>query len=118
MIPRLLFEAGPERYVVGEGGEDGFAVFSLRGGKEHAVRLEAAHFAGRKIGDDDDAATDEVFRGVPLGYARKDLASGKVGAEVYFEAQELVGFRDALSDDDLSYAKLDFYEVVDGDLRG
>jgi len=78
------------------------------------VGFEAAHFAGGEVGDDDDLAADEVFRGVPLGDAGEDLAL--FVAEVDFEAEELVGFGDALGDEDLGYAELDFYEVVDGDL--
>ena len=34
-----LFEAGAWGYVFAEGGEDGFAVFSVAGGEEHAVGL-------------------------------------------------------------------------------
>ena len=88
------------------------------GGEEHAVGLEAAHFAGGEVGDDDDAAADEFFRGVALGDAGEDLAGREVGAEVYFEAEELVGFGDALGDVDLGDAEFDFDEVVDGDLWG
>ncbi len=72
-----LLEAGAGGDVVrvGEGGEDGFAVFAVRGGEEHAVGLEAAHLAGGEVGDDDDAAADEFFGGVPLGDAGEDLAA-------------------------------------------
>src|ERR1700679_3577791 len=42
--------------------------------------------------------------------------AGGVGAEVYFEAEELVGFGNALGDEDLGYAEFDLGEVVDGDL--
>ena len=80
--------------------------------------LEAAHLAGGEVGDDYDAAADQFFRGVELGYAGQDLAGGEVGAEVYFEAEELVCFWDALGYGDLGYTELDFDEVVDGDLRG
>ncbi len=59
---------------------------------------------------------DELFGGVPLGYAGEDLAL--FVAEVDFEAEELVGLGDALGDDDFGYAEVDFYEVVDDDLRG
>ena len=41
--------------------------------------FEAAHLAGGEVGDDDDAAADEVFGGVPLGDAGEDLARGRVG---------------------------------------
>ncbi len=78
------------------------------------MRFEAAHLAGGEIGDDDDAAADEVFGGVPLGDAGEDLAA--FVAEIDFEAEELVGLGDALADEDLGYAQLDFGEVVDGDL--
>ena len=78
------------------------------------MRFEAAHLAGREVGDDDDAASDEVFGGVPLGDAGEDLA-GFV-AEIDFEAEQLVGFGDALGDKDFSYAELDFGEVLDADL--
>ena len=111
-----LFEAGAEGDVFAEGGEDGFAVFSVDGGEEHAVGLEAAHLAGGEVGDDDDLAADEFFGGVPLGDAGEDLAF--FVAEVDFEAEEFVGLGDALGDDDLGYAEIDFDEVVDGDLWG
>ena len=78
--------------------------------------FEAAHLAGREVRDHDDAASDELFGGVPLSDAGEDLAA--LVAEVDFEAEELVGFGDALGDFDLGYAELDFDEVVDGDLRG
>ena len=78
--------------------------------------LEAAHLAGGEVGDDDDLAADELFGGVPLGYAGEDLA-GFV-AEVNFEAEEFVCFGDALGYEDFCYAEIDFYEVVDGDLWG
>ena len=78
--------------------------------------LEAAHLARGEVGDDDDAAADELFGGVPLGYAGEDLAL--FVAEVDFEAEELVGLGDALGDEDFGYAEVDFGEVVDGDLRG
>ena len=78
--------------------------------------FEAAHLAGGEVGDDYYAAADELFRGVPLGYAGEDLAL--FVAEVDFEAEELVGFGDALGDEDLGYAEVDFDEVVDGYLGG
>ena len=99
----------------GDGGEDGFAAF-LAPGEEHAVGFEAAHFAGGEVGDDDDAAADEVFGGVPLGDAGEDLAF--FVPEVDFEAEEFVGFGDALGEEDFGDAELDFDEVVDGDLGG
>ena len=113
-----LLEAGAVGDVFGEGGEDGFAAF-FAGGEEHAVGFEAAHLAGSEVGDDGDAAADELFGGVVLGDAGEDLAG--LVAEVDFEAEELVGFGDALGDDDLGDAEVDFEEVVDGDgggLRG
>ena len=76
--------------------------------------LEAAHLAGGEVGDDDDVAADELFGGVPLGDAGEDLAL--FVAEVDLEAEELVGLGDALGDDDLGDAEIDFGEVVDGDL--
>ncbi len=112
----LLFEAGAECDLFAEGGEDGFAVFAFGGGEEHAVGLEAAHLAGGEVGDDDDAATDEFFGGVPLGYAGEDLAF--FVTEIDFEAEELVGFGDALGDDDFGDAEVDFHEVVHCDLWG
>ena len=78
--------------------------------------LEAAHLAGGEVGDDYDVFSEELFGGVPLGDAGEDLAF--FVAEIDFEAEELVGFGDALGDDDLGYAEIDFYEVVDGDLWG
>ena len=113
-----LLEAGAEGEVVGvgEGGERGLAAFGGAGGEEHAVGLEAAHLAGGEVGDDDDAAAEEVFGGVPLGDAGKDLAA--LVAQVDFEAEELVGLGDALGDEDLGDAELDLGEVVDGDLGG
>ena len=111
-----LLEAGAEGDVFAEGGEDGFAVFSVAGGEEHAVGLQAAHLAGGEIGDDDDFAPDQLFGGVPLGDAGEDLA-GFV-AEIDFEAEKLVGFGDALGYDDFGYAEVDLDEVVDGDLGG
>ncbi len=78
--------------------------------------LEAAHLAGGEVGDDDDAAADELFGGVPLGDAGEDLAF--FVAEVDFEAEELVGLGDALGDEDFGYAEIDFDEVVDGDRAG
>ena len=71
---------------------------------------------GARLAMTDDAAADEFFGGVPLGYAGEDLAF--FVAEVDFEAEELVGLGDALGDDDLGYAEVDFDEVVDGDLWG
>ena len=50
-----------------------------------------------------------------LGDAGQDLAAGKVGTEIDFEAEELVGLGDALGDDDLGDAEIDLGEVVDGD---
>ena len=111
-----LLEAGAEGDVFGEGGEDGLAVFAVRGGEQHAVGLEAAHLAGGEVGDDDDVAADEFFGGVPLGDAGEDLAL--FVAEIDFEAEELVGLGDALGDEDLGDAEVDLDEVVDGDLRG
>ena len=78
--------------------------------------LKTAHLAGGEVCDDDDAAAEEVLRGVPLGDAGEDLAF--LVAEVDFKAEELVGFGDALADDDLGDAELNFAEVVDGDLGG
>ncbi len=54
-----------------------------------------------------------------LGDAGKDLAARRIeiGAEVDFEAKQFVGLGDALGDDDLRDAKIDFGEVVDGDGR-
>ena len=75
--------------------------------------FEAAHLAGGEVGDDDDAAADELFGGVPLGDAGEDLAA--FGAEVDFEAEEFVGLGDALGDEDLGDAEVDLGEVVDGD---
>ena len=43
---------------------------------------------------------------------------GKFGAQVDFEAEQLVGLGDALGDDDLGDAEVDLGEVVDGDERG
>ena len=80
------------------------------------MRLESTHFAWGEVGDDDDAASDEFFGGVPLGDAGEDLA-GFV-AEVDLEAEKLVGFGDVFGDDDAGDAEIDFDEVVDGDLRG
>jgi hypothetical protein len=111
-----LAEAGAEGYVFGEGGEDGFAVVAVGGGEQHAVGFEAAHLAGGEVGDDDDAAAEEVFGGVPLGDAGEDLAA--LVAEVDLEAEELVGLGDAFGDDDLGYAQVDFYEVVYRNLWG
>ena len=109
-----LLEAGAEGDLFAEGGEDGFAVFSVAGGEEHAMGFEAAHLAGGEIGDDDDFATDQLFGGVPLGDAGEDLAL--FVPEVDLEAQELVGLGDAFGDDDFGYAEVDLDEVVDGDL--
>ena len=111
-----LFEAGAVGDVFCEGGEDRLAAF-FAGREEHAMGLEAAHFAGGEVGDDDDLAAYEFFRGVELGDAGEDLAAA-FGAEVDFEAEELVGFGDALGEEDFGYAEFDFDEVVDGDRRG
>ncbi len=113
-----LFEAGAQGDLVGvgEGGEDGLAVFAVGGGEEHAVGFEAAHLAGGEIGDDDDAASDEFFGGVPLGDAGEDLTL--FVAEVDLEAEEFVGLGDAFGDEDLCYSEVDFGEVVDRDLWG
>jgi hypothetical protein len=78
------------------------------------VGFEAAHLAGGEVGDDDDASTDELFGGVPLGDAGEDLPL--FVAEIDFEAEEFVGFGNAFADEDLSDAELDLGEVVDGDL--
>ena len=75
--------------------------------------FEAAHLAGGEVGDDDDCFAEELFGGVPLGYAGENLAL--FVAQIYFEAEELVGLGDAFGDGDLGYAELDFGEVVDGD---
>ena len=83
-------------------------------GEEHAVGLEAAHLAGGEVGDDDDAASNEIFRGVPLGDAGEDLTL--FVAEVDLEAEEFVGLGDALGDEDAGDAEVYLGEVVDGDL--
>ena len=114
--PLCLLQAGAECDVFAEGGEDGLAVFAVRGGEQHAVGLEAAHLAGGEVGDDDDVAADQFFGGVPLGDAGEDLAL--FVAEIDFEAEELVGLGDALGDEDAGDAEIDLDEVVDGDLRG
>src|SRR6185437_10290182 len=111
-----LFEAGAEGDLFAEGGEDGLAVFAVRGGEQHAVRLEAAHLAGCEVGDDDDVAADQLLGGVPLGDAGEYLPL--FVAEVDFEAEQLVSLGDALGDEDAGDAEVDFNEVVDGDLRG
>ena len=97
---KVLLESRAEGDVFAEGGEDGLATFAVRSGEQHAVGFEPAHLAGREVRDHDDAAADEVFGRVPLCYARQDLAFA-VGAEVDFEAQQLVGLGDALGDEDL-----------------
>jgi len=111
---RVLFEAGAGGNVFAEGGQDGLAAFFARGEK-HAVGFQTAHFARGEVGNDHDLAADQVLGCVPLGDAGEDLTL--FVAEVDFEAEELVGFRDALSYENLGYAELDFDEVVDGDLR-
>ena len=78
------------------------------------MRLESTHLARREVGDDDDAAPDEVFRGVPLGDAGEDLTLFE--AEIDFESEQFVGLGDALADQHLGNAKLYLREVVDGDL--
>ena len=113
---KRLFETRTKGDVFSKGREDGFSVFAVAGGQQHAVGFEAAHLAGGEIGDDDDAAADELFGGVELGDAGEDLTL--FVAEIDFEAEELVGFGDALGDDDLGDAEVDLDEVVDGDLRG
>ena len=82
-----------------------------RGGQQHAVRLEAAHLARSKVGDDHDLAADQLLRLVVLRDAGQDLAL--LVAEIDFEAQELVGLGNALGDEDLGDAQVDFDEVVD-----
>jgi hypothetical protein len=77
------------------------------------VRLQAAHLAGCEVGDDDDAAADELFGRVPLGDAGENLTL--FCAEVDLEAEELVGLGDALADEDFGDAEFDLCEVVDGD---
>ena len=69
---------------------------------------------GGEVGDDGDGAADEFFGLVPLGDAGKDLAL--FVTEIDFEAEELVGFGDALGDEDAGDAEVDLDEVVDGDL--
>ncbi len=76
--------------------------------------FEAAHLAWGEVGDDDDAASDQLLGGVPLGDAGEDLAL--FVAEVDLKAEEFVGLGDALADEDLGDAELDLGEVVDGDL--
>ncbi len=78
--------------------------------------FEATHLARGQVGDDNDAASDQLLRRVPLGDAGEDLAA--LRAEIDFEAQQLIGLRDALADDDLGHAEVDLDEVVDGDGRG
>ena len=46
--------------------------------------LQAAHLAGREIGDDHDATAEELFRRVMLGDTGEDLAAREIGAEVDF----------------------------------
>jgi len=70
----------------------------LRGGEEHAVGFETAHLARGEVGDDDDHAADESSGAYPLGDAGEYLAAFR--AEVDFESEELVGFEDALGDQD------------------
>ena len=79
------------------------------------MRFQTAHPAGRKVGDDDDAAADQLLRRVPLGNAGEDL-TGLI-AQIDLEPQQLVGLGDALGDKDLGDAQVDLDEVVDGDLR-
>ena len=78
------------------------------------MRFEAAHLAGGEVRDDDDIAANEIFGRVPLGDAGEDLTL--FIPEVDLEAEEFVGFWDALGDDDLGDAEIDFDEVVNGDL--
>ncbi len=109
------FRRAPEFDVLQETGEDRCAGRADRGGDDHPLRLQAAHLAWGEIGYDDYLAADEGFGGVVLGDAGEDLAAREVGAEIDFEAEEFVGFWDALGDDDLRDAEIDLGEVVDGD---
>ena len=109
-----LADFGAEGDLVGEGGENRLAgVVFAGGGEQHAVGFQAAHLAGSEVGDDGDALSDQFFRRVELGDAGENLAA--FGSEVDFEAEEFVGFWDALGDDDLRDAEVDLCEVVDGD---
>ena len=110
-----LLQARAQRDLLVEGREDGLAAFGLGGGKQHAVGLQPAHLARRKIGDDHDAAADQLFGRVPLGDAGENLAL--LVAEIDLEAEEFVGLGDALGDEDLRDAQLDPGEVVDADVE-
>src|SRR5580704_7979758 len=109
----LLFQAGADFDVFGEGGEDGAAFGADAGGDDHAVGFDAAEFARGEVGDDDDFAVDQFFGLVELCDAGADLAD--LGADVYGELEQFVGADDALGGFDLADTHFDFGEIFDAD---
>src|SRR2546421_4916032 len=105
-----LLQSCPVRHVLGESGEDGAALFADGGREHHALRLEAAELARLEVGDDDHLAADELLRLVVFGDAGENLARLRL-AEVYGEAEQLVGLRHALRRQHLAHAHLDLREV-------
>jgi hypothetical protein len=79
-----LLQARAYRDVFQKAGEDWFAAFG-RGGYDHAVRFQAAEFAGREVGHDYDLAADECFGLVGLRDSGHQLAD--FGSEIDFDAQ-------------------------------
>ena len=73
--------------------EHGAAFRADRSGHDHAVRFDAAQFARREIGDDDDFAADQRFWFVELRDPRANLADFR--ADVTVQLQQLVGAHDA-----------------------
>src|SRR6516162_10844064 len=109
-----LFQPGSHFDVFVEAGQDRAAFRADRRGDDHAVRLDAAQFAGSQIRNHGNLAADELLRLVVLRYASADLAN--FGANVHGELQEFVRADDALGRLDMAHAHFDFREIVDPDL--
>lgn len=84
-------------------------------GQQHAVRFEAPHLARSKIGDDHNLAPNQLFRLIMLRDAGQNLAL--FVAEIDFKAQQFVGLRNPLGDENLRHAEIDLGEVVNADHR-
>src|SRR5437588_1326179 len=113
-IPHSSFQSRAVRHVLREGRQNWSALLADGGREHHALRLEAAELARLEVGDDDHFAPDQFLRLVVFGDACENLA--RLGlAEVYGEAEQLVGLRHALRRQNLADSHLDLYEVFNRD---
>ena len=83
--------------------------------QQHAMGLQPAHLARRKVGNDNNAPANKLFRSVKLRNSRENLPL--FISKIDFKAKQLVRLRNALGNNNLGDAEVDLDEVVDGDLR-